>query len=232
MRVQACLLAGVSALAASQLLAAGGAAQAAAAKPVPVEVRVNQVGYSSDGDKVATSIETMRPDLVALSISPEELETLRTYRGGNLEPETTEDEVYVAGLSAWEEPVMPPPCFTRAVKSAAVRKVRLEAVDMDEASYTDAYTASVSTMELILQGRLENRLLKKRFKVSTPQDFALAWDAEINRTVGFARLQKERERFIASRLRDLAQGTTKVLAVVEVERVKGVLAELGGQRPT
>ena len=189
-------------------------------------------GLPSDGDKVAASIGSWQPDIVALSVSPEEMQTLRTYRGGNIEPDTTEDEVYVAGLSAWEPPVMPPPCFTRAIREAAARKLRMEAVDMDEERYASAYTTCVSTMELILQGRLENRLLKKRFHVTTPQEFAIAWDAEINRTAGFARLQKEREKFIASRLREVAQGTTKVLAVVEVERVKGVLAELGGQRPT
>jgi len=189
-------------------------------------------GLPSDGDHVAAAIDTMRPDIVALSVSPEELETLRTYRGGNLEPDTTEDEVYVAGLSAWEEPVMPPPCFTQAVRKAAAGRVRLEGVDMGEEAYTDAYTRHVSTMELILQGRLENRLLKKRFHVGTPQDFAIAWDAEINRTTGFAGLQREREGFIASRLGELAQGTAKVLAVIEVERVKGVLAALRGQRPT
>ncbi len=188
-------------------------------------------GLPSDGDNVIATIRAWHPDAVALTVSPEELETLRTYEGGNLEPDTTEDEVYVAGLSAWEEPVMPPPCFTSAVHEAIARKIPLVAVDMDEETYTDAYTTYVSTMELILQGRLENRLSKKRFRVSTPQEFAIAWDAEINRSVGFARLQKERERFIAGRLRDAAEGTARVLAVVEVERAKGVLAELGGQRP-
>lgn len=185
-------------------------------------------GLPSDGDAVAQAIENLRPDVVALSVSPEELDTLRSYRGGNLEPDTTEDEVYVAGLSAWEEPVMPPPCFTRAAKLATARGLRLEALDMGEEAYANAYTESVSTMELILQGRLENRLLKKKFQVSTPQEFARAWDAEVNRTVGFARLQKEREKFIASRLRDVAHGRGRVLAVVEVERVRGVLAAIRG----
>jgi hypothetical protein len=108
------------------------------------------------------------------------------------------------------------------------RKLRLEALDMDEEAYTAAYTEYVSTMELLLQGRLENRLRKKHFRVATPREFALAWDAEVNRTMGFARLQREREKFIASRLGELARGRVQVLAVVEVERVKGVLAALRG----
>ncbi len=189
-------------------------------------------GLPSDGQKVLDALASWRPEVVALTLSPEELEALRVYHGGNMEPDTAEDEVYVAGLSVWEEPEMPPPCFVQAVRDATERKIRLEAVDMDEEAYADAYTTYVSTMEVILQGRLENRLLKKRFNVTTPQQFAIAWDAEINRPVGFARLQKEREKFIASRLREIAQSSAKILAVIEVERVRGVLAALGGQRPT
>ena len=189
-------------------------------------------GLPSDGERVTSSIGSERPEVVALAVSPEELETLRTYDGGNIEPDNTEDEVYVAGLSAWEEPMMPPPCFTAAVKEAVARRIPLEALDMDEEAYADAYTACVSTMEVIFQGRLENRLLKKRFHVATPAQFAIAWDAEINRSAGFARLQKEREGFIASRLREVARDRSRILAVIEVERAKGVLADLRGQRPT
>ncbi len=185
-------------------------------------------GLPSDGDAVKQAIDAGKPEVVALSVSAEELDALRTYRGGALEPDTTEDEVYMAGLSAWEEPVMPPPCFTQAARIAAARHVRLEALDLSEEAYADAYTKNVTTMELLLQGRLENRLLKKRFRVSTPQQFALAWDAEINRTAGFARLQRKREEHIAGRLRELAASAGRVFAVIEVERVKGVLAALRG----
>lgn len=183
-------------------------------------------GLPSEGVAVARVIIAQQPERVALSVSPEELGTLRAYRGGNLEAGTVEEEAYVAGLSAWEDPVMPPPCFTQAVATADARKIPLDAVDMSEEAYADAYTTWVSTMELLLQGRMENRLLKKQFRVSTPQEFAIAWDAEVNRTVGFTRLQREREKFMASRLRELAESGRRILAVIEVERVKGVLAAL------
>lgn len=183
-------------------------------------------GLPSDGEAVGGAIASLSPARVALSVSPEELDTLRTYQGGNMEPDTVEEEAYVAGLSAWEEPVMPPPCFTRAVNLATARQIPLDAVDMSEEEYTDAYTTWVSTMELLLQGRMEARLLRKRFRVSSPQEFAVAWDAEVNRTVGFTRLQREREKFMASRLRQIAKTGPRVLAVIEVERVKGVLAAL------
>jgi len=180
-------------------------------------------GLPSERSTVATAIRTTKPDVVALSIGPEELQTLRVYRGGPLEPENFEEEIYVAGLSAWEPPVKPPPCFTEAVRVAEKQGTRLEAIDMDEVTYTEN---SVSTLEVIFQGRLERRLAKKRFDARTPQEFVLAWDAEVNGPPGFARLQAKREAFMAARLRQIAAEGASVLAVIEVERTKGVLAAL------
>jgi len=183
-------------------------------------------GLPSEAPSVAGAIETVRPDVVALSIGPEELEALRAYRGGSVAAENFEEEVYVAGLSAWEEPVKPAPCFTEAIRRADASRVRVEGVDMDESTYTDAYTSYVSAMELILQGRAERRLARKRFRARTPREFVLEWDAEVNRPVGFARLQREREAHMARRLREIAKSARAVLAVIEVERAEGVLAAL------
>jgi len=83
----------------------------------------------------------------------------------------------------------------------------------------------VSALELVFQGRMERRLRKKRFRATTPRDFVLEWDAEVNRSPGFRRLQARREAFFASRLRDLS-ASGRTLAVIEVERAEGVLAAL------
>src|SRR6266705_203029 len=194
----------------------------------PASVNILSVvrGLPSERSTVATAIRTTKPDVVALSIGPEELQTLRVYHGGPPDPENFEEEIYVAGLSAWEPPVKPPPCFTEAVRVAEKQGTRLEAIDMDEVTYTENYVDSVSTLEVIFQGRLERRLAKKRFDARTPQEFVLAWDAEVNGPPGFARLQARREAFMAARLRQVAAEESSVLAVIEVERTRGVLAAL------
>lgn len=182
-------------------------------------------GLPSEGETVRRAIETTRPAVVALSIGPEELETLRTYGGKPLGPENFEEEIYVAGLSAWETPMKPPPCFSAAIRSADARGVRVEGIDMDEVLYTDTYVECVSALELVFQGRMERRLRKKRFRATTPREFVLEWDAEVNRSPGFRRLQARREAFFAARLRDLSSAG-RILAVIEVERAEGVLAAL------
>jgi hypothetical protein len=182
-------------------------------------------GLPSEADTVRRAMDAKQPAIVALSIGPEELQALRSFRGTSIEPENFEEEIYVAGLSAWEPPVKPPPCFSEAIRSAENQGARLEAIDMDEALYTDTYVDCVSALEVVFQGRLERKLRKKRFTATTPRDFVLEWDAAVNGSPGFRRLQARREAHFALRLRELAsKGTT--LAVIEVERAAGVLHAL------
>ncbi len=185
-------------------------------------------GLPSETGTVRAAIGSTRPTVVALSIGKEELDTLRYYDGGPLEPENFEEEIYVAGLSAWETPIKPPPCFSEAIRVADARRIRVEALDMDDLTYTENYVNCVSALEVVFQGRLERRLEKKQFRATTPKDFVLEWDAEVNGPPGFARLQGRRESYMAGRLREIAASAPSVLAVVEVERARGVLAQLRG----
>jgi len=183
-------------------------------------------GLPSEGIAAARAVASTAPDVVALSISPEELDGLRHHAGEPVAPENVEEEVYVAGLSAWETPVKPPPCFTEALRAAEGSGLRVEALDMDEETYTDAYTKWVGAVELLFQGRAHSKLVRRKFRAETPREFVLEWDAEVNRSAGFARLQLERERHMASRLHEIAVRARRILAVIEVERSKGVLDAL------
>jgi hypothetical protein len=185
-------------------------------------------GLPSEGATVRQAIESTRPAVIGLSIGPEELRTLRSYQGGALGPDNFEEEVYVAGLSAWEPAIKPPPCFSDAVRVADARRLPVEAIDMDEVTYTESYVDCVSALEVVFQGRLEKRLTRKRFQAKTPRDFVLEWDAEVNASPGFQRLQARREAFMAGRLREIAASRPSVLAVVEVERTAGVRQALVG----
>src|SRR6266566_3573031 len=173
-------------------------------------------GLPSETATVQQAIQSVRPIAIGLSIGPEELESLRSYQGGPLPPENFEEEVYVAGLSAWEPPI----------KQADAQRVPVEGVDMDEATYTESYVDCVSALEVVLVGRMEKRLTKRRFRAQTPREFVLEWDAEVNGSPGFRRLQARREAFMAGRLREIAASRPRVLAIIHVERAQGVRSAL------
>src|SRR5256885_10307454 len=74
---------------------------------------------------------------------------------------------------------------------------------MDEATYTESYVDCVSALEVVFVGRMEKRLTKKRFRAQTPREFVLEWDAEVNGSPGFRRLQARREAFMAGPLPEI-----------------------------
>src|SRR5207245_10361505 len=96
------------------------------------------------------------------------------------------------------------------------------------AAVTARYGGAVWDIQVVCHGRVERRRVKKQFAATTPRDFVLEWDAEVNGSPGFAQLQGRRESFMASRLREISRGGGPVLAVIEVERVRGVLTALRG----
>src|SRR5207247_10629932 len=112
-------------------------------------------GLRSESATVQQAIQSVRPIAIGLSIGPEELESLRSYQGGPLPPENFEEEVYVAGLSAWEPPVKPPPCFSDAIKQADAQRVLVEGVDLDGATYTESDGERVAAREVALAGGRE-----------------------------------------------------------------------------
>src|SRR5438552_17713226 len=84
-------------------------------------------GLPSESETVRRAIESARPSAIGLSIGPEELESLRAYGGGPLEPENFEEEIYVAGRSAWEPQVKPAPRFVTAIRAADGTRVPVDA---------------------------------------------------------------------------------------------------------
>jgi pheromone shutdown protein TraB len=67
----------------------------------------------------------------------------------------------------------------------------------------------------------------KSFRADTPADFVKVWDRKVNNLYGFRELEKERERFMAKDLTELASvSKKKILAVLDTERAEGVRALL------
>src|SRR5256886_8542253 len=157
-------------------------------------------GLPSEAETVRRATDSPRPAAIGISIGPEELIAFGSSDGGPLSAENFEEEIYVAGLSAWERAINPPPCFSEAIKAADARGVPIEAVDMDEVTYTESYVDCVSGLEVVFQGRFEKPLTKKRFPATNPRDFVLEWDAEVDGAPRVAPLPSRPETFIASRL--------------------------------
>ena len=185
-------------------------------------------GLVSEAAVVEEEIESFEPDLVALSIGPEEIEGTRKWDG---EPYDMSgwDEVYGLSLRkiVGDDGVkLPPPSFSMAIKISDLKNIDVIGIDMDEISFTEAYTKNISTWQLFKRGRLEKSMKKSGIEGQTPEEIALNMESSIRGLSGFANLERERVKTMAENVRLQSERQKKILAIIEISNVSDFVEEL------
>ncbi len=187
-------------------------------------------GLVTEGERVRRAVEEFQPDAVAMTVGREELDTLIGYDGADHPPTNWEEELYVAGLTAWGEVRKPPPCFVEAVRAAKERNVPVRALDYNDEDYTEQYVTRIGTLDLLWHTRLEKKAREHPWIATTPEEFVLEFDRVVNDPEAYLALEAARERHIARRIAKLAGKHRALLAVVEYERAPGVRQALDDLR--
>ena len=185
-------------------------------------------GLVSEAAVVEEEIESFEPDLVALSIGPEEIEGTRKWDG---EPYDMSgwDEVYGLSLRklVGDDGVkLPPPSFSKAIKVSDSKNIDVIGIDMDEISFTEAYTKNISTWQLFKRSRLEKSMTKSGIEGQTPEEIALNMESSIRELSGFANLERERVKTMAENIRLQSERQKKILAIIEISNVSAFVEEL------
>ena len=185
-------------------------------------------GLVSESDIVESEIESFDPDLVALGIGPEEVNGTREWDG---EPYDMSgwDEIYGLSLRkiVGDKGVkLPPPSFSTAIKVSDSKKIDVIGIDMDEESFTEAYTKNISTWQLFKRGRLEKSMSKAGIEGKTPEEIALNMESSIRELSGFANLERERVKTMAENLRVQSETRKKILSIIEISNVLELVGEL------
>jgi hypothetical protein len=189
-------------------------------------------GLESERVKVRNALQECSPAVIAVSVSPEELDGLRKFEGGEAEASNIEEQIYMERLAVFGEVSKPPPCFLEARDQAKERGLRLEALDLNNEDFTEAYVTNVSTVEMMTQSWIANKLQGPRLEAGTPEEFVLKFDCAVNRKDGFKRLERAREKHMAKRLTKLMEESKDTLALIEMERLEGVRWALGPANPS
>ena len=185
-------------------------------------------GLVSESDIVESEIESFNPDLIALGIGPEEVNGTREWNG---EPYDMSgwDEIYGLSLRkiVGDKGVkLPPPSFSTAIKVSDSKKIDVIGIDMDEESFTEAYTKNISTWQLFKRGRLEKSMSKAGIDGKTPEEIALNMESSIRELSGFANLERERVKTMAENLRVQSETRKKILSIIEISNVLELVGEL------
>lgn len=182
------------------------------------------IGLTSEIAKVSKVYNKIKPDVMALQISEEELEGLRSVVNGEEYDYflSNYEEIYARKLASFGEVKVPPPCYERALKLSVDNDIPIIPIDMDDVYYADVFCESISGWDLIRHSLRVKRLRKKRFKAKTAEEFIFEWDREINKLKGFRTLESKREEHMARELLRLSKKHNRILCIMEMQRVEGV----------
>ena len=183
-------------------------------------------GLTDEVGTVSRAFDEVRPDAVAVSISTEELDGLRNLPE-DFEPVLSRyDEIYVKGLSRYGEVAAPPPCYLAALELADEKGLRVFPIDIDEASYTELYCASVSGSTLFRHSTRTWLLKRRSFAADSAEDYVRKLDRAFNNMSGFKSVERERSRWMARELLRLSKKAERLLAAIEFERAEDVFGLL------
>ena len=184
-------------------------------------------GLVSEAEIVEAEIESFKPDLVALSIGPEEIKGTREWDGQPYDMSGW-DEIYGLSLRkvVGETGVrLPPPSFSKAIEVSDSKNIEVIGIDMDEESFTESYTSNVSTWQLYKRGRLEKKMAKRGIEGDTAQDIVVNMETSIREITGFAKLEDDRVRAMTNNIKSNLD-KSKILVIVELSNTDSLIKSL------
>ncbi len=185
-------------------------------------------GFVPDAERVRLALEN-GPERICLGIPPEDLEALSALHD---QPDRAEElpeldewtQRLFEHLAPFGETRIPSPELEIAFAHAARHDIPLTALDLDDATHTEAHTHSLKLRHIVRMNTARNRMLKKPFEAETAHELAVAWDAAEHSVKPLQAIQGLREKHMANQLRTHSHGDT--VAIVPIARLAGVLAQL------
>ena len=184
-------------------------------------------GLVSESKTVESEIESFEPDLVVLSLGPDEIDGTRKWDGQPYDMSGW-DEIYGLSLRkvVGDDGIkLPPPSFSKAIEVSDLKGINVIGIDMDEESFTKSYTSNVSTWQLYKRGRLEKYMVKNGIKGETPEEIVNNMESSIREIQGFAKIEEDRVQAMAENIK-LNLDKDKILAIIELPNVDSLINTL------
>jgi hypothetical protein len=196
----------------------------------PVHLLGTIPGLAAEADLVRNVFARAAPRVVALGVGPEDVRTLRSLGAREAVEDEFDTSAYedqlLTRLRQFGEVRLPPPDLVEAVRAADERSVPIEALDLDDAAYSDLYTKEVGLFQLWRNNRRIRGAGSLAFPTESPEAFIVAWDREFTKAKGYRRIEEAREETMARRLAEVARLNGATLAVVPLARLEGIRKRL------
>ena len=179
-------------------------------------------GLVSEAERVLS--EFSEHEAYAASLGIEGVQTIKNRANIDDMFDVSElDLVYARILQDYGEVEFPSPAMCAFIDKVKELGKNVIPLDMNDDDFTTLYCDTISAFEFTNEHRLAKKGLKNRFSASTPEEFALEWDAFVNgKSKGQARICRKREEYMAAQIKDIARFRKSLLAIVEIERAEGL----------
>ena len=179
-------------------------------------------GLADEVGPVLEQLDAFNPEAVAVSLSPEEAETLAQYFVGTwtepVVPLSASEASHAVGLARIADVQVPAPALLGAVDWATRRSRPFVGVDPPEDAYAEMFAAHIGYFELVRRTLRERTLVKRPPDAETPDEYALAWDQTMRPGSGSEQLARARDDYAATKVRQLGRIHPSVAVVVDRER--------------
>lgn len=183
-------------------------------------------GLVSEYDRVAEAI-TDQYDCIAVALGIEDIEIIKNSDTQEWEYDPSNlDSVYSHHLGSFGKVDIPVPAFKAVTDKCAELGISPFPLDYCDEEFTKMYCDCVSTFDLLKEKKILKKSMKTAFDKSSPEAFVKQWDDLVNTIKGQYTVSLRREEYMANQIRDLSNYKKNVLAIVECERVDGILIEL------
>ncbi|HTT15298.1 MAG TPA: hypothetical protein VMG81_05940 [Thermoplasmata archaeon] len=183
-------------------------------------------GLTLEARKAVAAIAEFAPAALGVGLSPEELQSLTEYfvatEAEPVVPLTGNETSEVRGLVRFGEARVPNPSVVEALRFASARALAVEPLDPSDERYAALFAEHIGYLELVRRTVRERKVARNPPTPSSPDEFALAWDAEIAGGAGSRRFAEARDQHLADAARRLAAARGRVAVLIDRERFDSV----------
>ncbi|MEM0132278.1 hypothetical protein [Acidiplasma sp.] len=160
-------------------------------------------GLIRDGDELKRQLYFVKPEIMMITISPEEVKGIKYFIENPFEMTLSDYEIiYGVNLSKYGEVMTPSPVYIEAARYSIDNNIELIGLDMNEDEYQRAYSRDVKTLDLIRHSIRKKRISRTAFNNKTPEEYVDEWNKMVDIN-GFKKLNEERLVYIEKRINEI-----------------------------
>ncbi len=176
-------------------------------------------GLTRDGNDLGSHLNSIKPDIILITISPEEVNGIKYFIENPFEMSLSDYEIiYGVNLSKYGEVMTPSPIYIETAKYSNKNNIDIIGIDMDEEEYQKAYAQNIKVFDLLRHSMRKKKISRIKFENETPEDYVAKWNETVD-VGGFYKLNRIRLNYMIKKADSIIDenGNKKIMFVSDYD---------------